>query len=81
VYLAHPYDKFVPLIEDIDCLAVPRRCQQMSNSGSDRLTFGGRKAQLRVTLHGSNGSISMTIAVMSMEQGSIVTSPMEKSAD
>jgi hypothetical protein len=31
--------------------------------------------------HGSNGSISMTIAVMSMEQGSIVTSPMEKSAD
>jgi hypothetical protein len=31
--------------------------------------------------HGSNGSISMTIAVMSIEQGSIVTSPMEKSAD
>jgi hypothetical protein len=31
--------------------------------------------------HGSNGSISMTIAVMSMEQGSIVTSPIEKSAD
>jgi hypothetical protein len=31
--------------------------------------------------HGSNGSISMTIAVMSIEQGSIVTSPIEKSAD
>jgi hypothetical protein len=31
--------------------------------------------------HGSNGSISMTIAVMSMEQGSIVTSPIEKSTD
>jgi hypothetical protein len=31
--------------------------------------------------HGSNGSISMTIAVMSMEQGSIVTSLIEKSAD
>jgi hypothetical protein len=31
--------------------------------------------------HGSNGSISMTIAVMSIEQGSIVTSPIKKSAD
>jgi hypothetical protein len=31
--------------------------------------------------HGSNGSISITIAVMSMEQGSIVTSPIEKSTD
>jgi hypothetical protein len=31
--------------------------------------------------HGSNGSISITIVVMSIEQGSIVTSPIEKSAD
>jgi hypothetical protein len=31
--------------------------------------------------HGSNGSISITIAVISIEQGSIVTSPIEKSVD
>jgi hypothetical protein len=31
--------------------------------------------------HGSNGSISITIAVISIEQGFIITSPIEKSAD
>jgi MFS family permease len=44
--------------------------------------FGRRKMLITCCVpHGSNGSISMTIAVMSMEQGSIVTSLIEKSAD
>ena len=45
------------------------------------IVSGGGTTAIGYYPHGSNGSISITIAVMSIEQGSIVISLMEKSAD
>jgi hypothetical protein len=48
---------------------------------TQRLKIRSQQPPTKNEPHGSNGSISMTIAVMSIEQGSIVISPIEKSAD
>jgi hypothetical protein len=67
-------EEFVEVLKDIHALKCIR----------DSPDFALEDTIMIVNLdnpHGSNGSISMTITVISIEQGSIVTSLIEKSAD